>query len=332
MMSNPNDKYLDADVKPEDLVGVAPERETVEAAETGIIEAPAKRTSIWRLYVRRFRRNKLAMVGLFILLLLIVFAVFGPFLTKWNYEDPDFMALNEGPSWNHYFGTQGDGHDLFAQCAQAVKRSLSIGFLVAISTTIIAAVVGTGTAYAGALGPVGRRTEKVMLNIINFLLIMPAFLIIALIIKGNNSSWLLLALVLIIFGWMGAARVIWSLSMSIREREYVTAARYMGVGSFQILVKHMVPNIGSLLIIQMTLGVQATIMAETSYSFLGLGIQAPDVSLGVLLQSSTSSLYASPWLFWFPASILTLITLAAAFIADGLRDALDPNSAAGGKA
>lgn len=209
--------------------------------------------------------------------------------------------------------------------AHGVGRSLIIGFSVAILTTIIAAAVGTATAYFGALGPVGRRMEKVMLGLINFLLIMPAFLIIAMMIGSLGGSWQLLILVLVIFGWMGAARVIWSLAMSIREREFVTAARYMGVGWVKILFRHMIPNIGSLLIIQMTLGVQATVMAETSYSFLGLGVQQPDVSLGSLLGSVGDVLYSSPWLFYFPAACLTLITLAAAFIADGLRDALDPN-------
>ncbi|MBV7364153.1 ABC transporter permease [Actinomycetaceae bacterium TAE3-ERU4] len=295
-------------------------------------DVPTKRTKIWKLYLRRFMRNRMAALGLVIIISLVLFAIVGPYMTPWKYDDPDFLALGEPPSANHWFGTQAAGNDLFAQCAHAVGRSLIIGFTVSISTTIIAAIVGTATAYFGALGPAGRLMEKIMLNIINFLLIMPAFLIIALLIKGNGGTWQLLILVLILFGWMGASRVIWSLSMSIREREFVTAARYMGVSSIKILWRHMIPNIGSLLIIQMSLGVQATIMAETSYSFLGIGIQEPDVSLGSLLSSSTGALYSSPWLFWFPASILTLITLAAAFIADGLRDALDPNSAAGGRA
>ncbi|AOZ72421.1 peptide ABC transporter permease [Boudabousia tangfeifanii] len=291
-----------------------------------------KRTSMMRLYYRRFRRNKLAVFGVFIIFGLVVFSVFGPMMTEWNYADPDFTALGAPPNGSHWFGTQKSGHDLFAQVSHGVGRSLIIGFTTSILTTLIAAMVGTATAYFGALGPAGRRMEKVMLGIINFLLIIPSFLIIALVIKGYGGSWQLLILVLVIFGWMGAARVIWSLAMSIREREFVTAARYMGVSSGKILWRHMVPNIGSLLVIQMTLGVQATVMAETSFSFLGLGVKAPDVSLGTLLGGAQDVLYSAPWLFFIPAGFLTLITLAVAFIADGLRDALDPNSSAGGRA
>ncbi|OKL50245.1 ABC transporter permease [Boudabousia marimammalium] len=293
------------------------------------LSAPTSKTT---LYTRRFLRNKLAVFGVFILLALILFAIIGPLVSPWHYSDSDFLSLRQPPNSNHWFGTNAQGNDLFAQTAHGVGRSLIIGFAVSISTTLIAAAVGTSTAYFGALGPVGRWGEKLMLTLINFLLIMPAFLIIALLINALGGSWQLLILVLVLFGWMGAARVIWSLAMSLREREFVTAARYMGVGWLKIIFRHMIPNIGSLLIIQMTLGVQATVMAETSYSFLGLGVKQPDVSLGSLLSGVGDILYSAPWLFYFPAATLTLITLAAAFIADGLRDALDPNSAAGGKA
>ncbi|OKL46371.1 peptide ABC transporter permease [Boudabousia liubingyangii] len=323
---------INKEIVESDEVTLLQTERNLEDPGAGVNERRSKRTSMKKLYFRRFMRNKVAVVGVFILLALILFAIIGPWVTEWNWEDPDFMALGEPPSAEHWFGTQIAGYDLFAQCAHAVGRSLTIGFSVAIATTLISAIVGTATAYAGALGPRGRWLEKAMLSVINFLLIMPAFLIIGLIITGKGGSWQLLILVLIIFGWMGSARVIWSLSMSLREREFVTAARYMGVPGIKILWRHMVPNIGSLLVIQMTLGVQSTVMAETSFSFLGLGLKAPDVSLGSLLSIGSDSLVSSPWLFYFPAGILTMITLAAAFVADGLRDALDPNSQAGGKA
>jgi len=126
--------------------------------------------------------------------------------------------------------------------------------------------------------------------------------------------------------------VIWSLAISIREREYVSAARYMGVSSPRIIARHLVPNIGSLLIINFTLGIVSTVMSETSLSFLGLGVKLPDVSLGNLLTVGANSIRSATWTFWFPAGALMLLTISVALISDGLRDALDPNSSAGGRA
>ena len=137
---------------------------------------------------------------------------------------------------------------------------------------------------------------------------------------------------MIAFNWIFSARVIWSLSMSIREREFIYAARYMGVPSTQIVWRHMIPNIGSLLVLQLSFGVVSAIMSETALSFLGFGVKIPDVSLGTLLQDGASTLVSAPWNFYFVAATLTLLTVSMAFISDGLRDALDPNSAAGGRA
>lgn len=278
------------------------------------------------LYRKRFFRNKPAVGGVAVLFLLIIFSVVGPLVSQWNYIDADFLSLTQPPSGNHWFGTNEVGNDLFTQTAHGLGRSLTIALSVSLVTTLISAIIGATAAYLGG------RAEKAILAVIHFLLIVPSFLILALVVSNAGGDWKILILALIAFGWMYYSRVIWSLAISIREREYVQAARFMGIRGHVTIIRHIVPNIGSLLIINFTLGVVSTIMSETGLSFLGLGVKIPDVSLGTLLEAGVRTLESSPWQFYFPATALTLLTVSMALIADGLRDALDPNSAAGGKA
>lgn len=280
----------------------------------------------YKLYLRRFRRNKVAVCGAIIFLCLVLFAIVGPFTTKYSFIEADFLALGAPPSADHWFGTSASGNDLYAMTIHGLGRSLIIAVSVSLLTTAASAIIGTSAALLGG------RPERIILGIIHFLLVIPSFLIIALVVSGSGGDWKLLIVVLVAFGWMYFARVIWSMSISLREREYIKAARYMGVSSFKIVMRHLIPNIGSLLVINMTLGVVSAVMSETGLSFLGLGVKVPDVSLGTLLSTGANSLLASPWEFYFPAGVLTLLTVSMAFIADGLRDALDPNSAAAGKA
>lgn len=248
-----------------------------------------------KIYFRRFMRNKAAVLGLIIFFLLVLLAVFGKFLTPWNYQDPDFLNLSVPPSSEHWFGTTDSGNDLFAQVVHGLGRSLTIAVPASIATTIISALIGAGAALYGG------SVEKVVLAVIHFLLAVPTFLIIALLVSGSGGDWKVLTVVLIAFGWMYSARVIWSLSLSIRENDYVRAAKFMGVSRPKTIMRHIIPNVASLLIIQLMLGIVSTIMSETALSFLGLGVKLPDVSLGTLLQTGTSTLITAPWQFYFPA-------------------------------
>lgn len=294
-------------------------------AETKATSTP-QRTSRMRLYVRRFMRNKPAVVGVAIFIFLCLLAMFGGMLSPWSHTDMDFSALSQPPSREHWFGTTGAGNDLYAQIMHGLRRSIIIGVLVSTGATAIAAFVGAMAAYLGG------RAEKAILAFIHFMLIIPNFLILALFTNSVGGDWKVLIVVMVLFNWIFSARVIWSLSMSIREREFIYAARYMGVPSTQIVWRHMIPNIGSLLVLQLSFGVVNAIMSETALSFLGFGVKIPDVSLGTLLQAGANSLVSAPWNFYFVAATLTLLTVSMAFISDGLRDALDPNSAAGGRA
>lgn len=285
-----------------------------------------KRLSRRRLYVRRFFRNKGAVVGLVIFGGLVLFSIAGGYLTSHTYEDVDFTALTAPPSADHFFGTNGTGNDTFAQAVHGLQRSMIIAIAVSLFTTIIAAVVGAAAAYFGG------TIEKGIIGLIHFLLVVPAFLILALVSQSAGGDWRVLILVLTIFGWMLNARVVWSLSTSLREREYVQAARFMGVGSMRIVLRHIIPNIGSLLIITFTLGVVATVQSETALSFIGFGVMLPDVSLGTMLSDGAKTISSAPWLFFFPASLVVMLTVSMALVGDGLRDALDPTSRSGGRA
>ena len=302
---------------------------TVEAPADPVIteKSDGKAMSKWTLYTRRFMRNKPAVGGIVIFVLLVLFAIFAPLIAKYDHIELDFLNLGAPPSPEHWFGTTPSGNDTFAQVAIGLQRSLMIAVTVSVGTTVISALVGTAAAYFGGW------TEKVTLTVIHFMMVIPSFLILSLLSNRSGGDWRVIALIMIfVVGWYFPARVIWTTALSLREREYIHAARYMGVRGMTIVVRHLLPNIGSLLVINFTLGIVGAVMAETGLSFIGFGVKIPDVSLGSLIGSGANTITSAPWLFYFPAAALTLLTVSMALVADGLRDALDPTSAAGGRA
>jgi len=298
----------------------------VPAVDLDSLQRRGGRLSRRRLYLRRFLRSKGAVAGLVILALLVLFALLGGLFTPYSYSDVDFAALTVPPSPDHIFGTDNAGNDTFAQAVHGLQRSLVIAVSVSLLTTIISAFVGAVAAYFGG------TTERVVLGIVHFLLVVPSFLILALVSQKAGGDWRVLIVVLTVFGWMYNARVVWALATSLREREYVLAARFMGVGRIRIVLRHLIPNIGSLLVVTFTIGVVATVQGETALSFIGFGVQPPDVSLGTMLNDGADTVSSAPWLFYVPAVLVTLLTVSMALIGDGLRDALDPTSRSGGGA
>ncbi|WP_436406281.1 ABC transporter permease [Bifidobacterium mongoliense] len=287
-----------------------------------------KRTGRMTLYVRRFFRRPSAVVGLVMLVILRFFALLGSHLTKGAYDQPDFTALSDPPSADHWLGTTTGGSDMYALIIRGLGRSLSIGFISSIAITIIAAFIGTAIAYfEGAV-------EKVGMWLLDMLLVVPSFLLIALIISGSTggNDWIWLIFGLTAFGWVGYARTLRTLTLSLREREYIKAAKYMGVPAFRIILRHLIPNLGSVLVINTVLGVVSAVNSETALSFLGLGIKAPDTSLGTLLNNGQSIILTAPWVLLFPSIVLILLTFSVQLIGDGLRDAIDPYSRSAGKA
>ena len=296
----------------------------IEQEQRAVLHRVPKRTLI----VRRFCRNRPALLGFVIFLLLALLAVAGPFVSPWEYDDPDFSALKQPPSPAHWLGTDAVGADMFALAVRGLGRSLMIGLIASLGITIIAAFVGTALAYFE-----GWR-EKVGVWIIDMLLVIPTFFLLAIMVTGASGThgWLWLTAALTLFGWVGYARVLRSIALSLREREYIAAARFMGVPSFTILRRHMIPNLGSILIIHTVLGVVYAVQAETGLSFLGFGITPPDTSLGVLIRAGSGTLLTAPWMFLVPAALLLALCFSMTMIGDGLRDALDPSSASAGRA
>lgn len=311
----------------ENLVEVATERFVDEDAE--LTPPKHKRLNRRQLIARRFLRNKTAVVGGVIILAMIVLALIGPYISPWAFDQVDRRAYLKPPDNRHLLGSTQGGRDMLSLTLRGLRKSLLIGFFVAAISTSVAAIVGSFAAYYSGW------FERIALWVIDLLLVIPSFLLIAMVTTGapkGPNSWLLLVLLLAAFSWVLSARVVRSLSMSIKEREYVLAAKFMGLPSPTTVVRHILPNISSLLIIDATLNVGGAILAETGLSFFGFGVQAPDTSLGTLLGDGARQVNSFPWLFTGPAVAVVLLVLSVNAVGDGLRDALDPNSASGGAA
>jgi peptide/nickel transport system permease protein len=294
--------------------------ETSTAAQSGVVASTfaSRRT----LTMRRFLRNRLAVGALVVLALMLVGCYALPPFLPWKYTDLDFLSLQQPPSGSHPFGTNSLGQDLLAQTLRGMQKSLLIGVCVAFISTTIAATVGAASGFFG-----GWRDRSAMW-LVDLLLVVPSFILVAIVTPSLGQTGRVFSLILLLaaFSWMISARMVRGLTMSLREREFITAARYMGVSNRRIILRHVLPNVASILIIDTALNVGAAILAETGLSFLGFGIQPPDVSLGSLIADGTPSLTTFPWVFLFPAAVLVVIVLCANMIGDGLRDAIDPNA------
>ncbi len=296
--------------------------ETATTAKAGVDVAgfASRRT----LVMRRFLRSKSAVLSLVLLSLLFIGCYALPPLLPYSYTDLDYTALQQPPTTDHWFGTNALGQDLLAQTLRGMQKSMLIGVCVAFISTIIAATVGS---IAGFFG--GWR-DRTLMWIVDLLLVVPSFILIAIVTPRLSQSdrvfWLIV--LLSVFSWMISSRIVRGMTMSLRVREFVVAARYMGVSNWRIIVRHILPNVASILIIDTALNVGIAILAETGLSFLGFGIQPPDVSLGTLIADGTKSATTFPWVFLFPAGVLVLIVLCSNLVGDGLRDALDPGSRA----
>jgi peptide/nickel transport system permease protein len=295
---------------------------TVGEPET-MRDAPKRPQSRGRAILRKVLATKRARIGGGVLLFIILWAFIGPLLSPWSFTDQDGLAFSQPPSLSHWFGTNNIGQDVYAQTLVGLQKSIVIGLIVGPGAAIIAGLVGAIAGYVGGVW------DKAIVWLIDLLLVIPGFFLLVLLSPAFKSlSWLALVVFLVLFGWMVLARVIRGQTMSLREREYVKAARFMGVPGFTIIRRHIIPNVASLLIIDATLGIGAAILSETTLSFFGFGVQAPDVSLGTLLAAGASAAVTRPWLFVFPAAILVITVLASSLLGDALRDAIDPTSGA----
>ncbi|HEY0539447.1 MAG TPA: ABC transporter permease [Actinoallomurus sp.] len=270
---------------------------------------------------RRLRgvRGRRIRAGLLLLSLLLVLAFAGPCLTRWRWSGVDLTAFREPPSAAHWLGTTQTGRDMYAITLRGLRASLVIGLLVAVSATGLATITGAVAGYFGGWA------DRALMCVVELLLVVPPLLAVAVLSPAVLGAHLpLLGPLLAAFMWMVTARVVRGMTVSLREREYVLAARHLGVAPMTIIVRHIVPNLASLLIVDATLNVSAAVIGETSLSYLGLGVRPPDVSLGTIIADGAPSATTFPWLFLPPVTVLILLVVAVNLIGDGLRDALDP--------
>ncbi len=279
-----------------------------------------------RIILQRLFSSTGTKVGIAIIVMLFLFAFLAPVISPWNYNDIDYTALNKPPSLAHPFGTNNIGQDMLVRTAVGLQKSLLIGILVALVSAVLAGFLGATAGYFGGW------IERVIMFLIDLLLTLPAFLFIAILSpRLREYGWLMLVVMIAAFGWMITARVIRSMTMSLRDQEYVRAARYMGIGNLTIIRRHIIPQVTSFIIIDATIAAGAAVMTETGLSYFGFGVQPPDVSLGNIISAGQAGGVESAWLWGFALCALVIFVLAANLVGDGLRDAFDPTSTAGKK-
>lgn len=277
-----------------------------------------------RLVWRRLRRHKLAMLGLIILLILTLLAIFAPFLTDFDRDKIDLIERFKTPSADFWMGTDELGRDVLTRVLYAGRISLSVGVFVALLSTAIGGLVGIISAYLG-----GWADETIMraIDVIRALPPLAILIILAQLLRAQfemSSSVWTIVFVLVILSWTNIARIVRGVALSLKEQEFVMAARAVGASPWRIIFVHLFPNALPPMIVAATLGAGAAISAESALSFLGLGVQPPTPSWGSMLFNAQSYLWNNPWIAIFPGFFIFITLVSLNFLGDGLRDALDP--------
>jgi peptide/nickel transport system permease protein len=222
------------------------------------------------------------------------------------------------PSADHPFGTDTIGHDMVAQVLRGAQQSIKVAFLVALLSS------GIGVPYGAIAGYYGGRIDTIMMRVCDILLTLPVIALAGALSHVFDGSWWTVALILGGLGWVVNARVVRGVVLSVREQEFIEAAKALGASDVRVVFRHLIPNVTSAIIVQATLDIAIAILAEAALSFVGLGVRAPDTSLGLLTFNARDEVDTKPWLFYAPGLTIIIIALCVNFIGDGLRDALDP--------
>lgn len=293
-----------------------------------------------RLIFRRFMGNKVAVASIFIYLAVVIFSIsaigLGPIHGWWQYSYTQLNdQLNQGaptlsvvPKWlggagihfgQHPFGQDSIGKDYFALTMRGVQNSVLVMLVLGLFATVVGVVVGAVAGYFRGW------VDALLMRITDVFIVIPAIVIGAIVGRTANGLGAFgLAVLLGAVSWMVIARLVRSEFLSLREREFVEAARVAGASDARIIFKHILPNAVGVIIVSSTLLIASAILLETALSYLGFGIKSPDSSLGLLVSQNQSALQTRPWLFWWPGSFIVLLALMVNFVGDGLRDAFDP--------
>ncbi|WOD16511.1 ABC transporter permease [Paraburkholderia kirstenboschensis] len=268
----------------------------------------------------RFVRNRAAFTGFVVLLLIVIACVAGPWLLPNGLIDSDWSAISLPPTLQnmHWFGTDELGRDLLARTLQGGRVSLEVGLL----GTLVSGLIGV--AYGATAGYLGGRVDAVMMRIVDMMYAIPYMLIAILMMTMFGRAFYLVVLTISAFSWLDMARVVRGQTLSLRSREFIDAARAIGVSSRSIIARHIVPNLFGVVVVYASVTVPNIVLTESVLSFLGLGVQEPMTSWGVLIQDGAQKLESMPWLLLCPALMLCVTLYCVNFVGDGLRDAFDP--------
>lgn len=294
-----------------------------------LAEAPitdVKGRSLWQDARTRFFRNKAAVLGLITLIFMTLFALFGGLIAKYEPDFVDFSLMGANayrgvPSieTGHYFGVDQDGRDLFARVVQGTGISLLVGVVGSVVAVFI------GTLYGAVSGYVGGRVDSIMMRIVDILLSIPFMFVLILMLVIFGQSLLMLFIGIGLISWLNMARIARGQTLTIKNKEFVEAAVASGVPTFTIILRHIVPNLAGIVIVYATLLVPEIILFESFVSYLGLGVQEPNTSLGALINLGARQMNnGTLWMLLFPLAFFLITLFAFFFVGDGLRDALDP--------
>ncbi|MEO8758599.1 MAG: ABC transporter permease subunit [Devosia sp.] len=288
--------------------------------------APIKGRSLWRDAGARFVRNKAALVSVIVLFAVVLFTFVGPFFSAWSIEKIDWsiigmVAQKGGPSiaTGHFFGADEVGRDLFSRVIQGTQISLAVGIL----GSAIAVVVGT--LYGAVAGYFGGRLDSAMMRFVDIIYSIPFLFVLILLLIMFGRSFVVLFMGIGLISWLGMARVVRGQTLTLKNREFVEAAIATGVKPLAVVFRHVVPNLLGIVVVYATLLIPEIILLESFISFLGLGIQEPNTSLGALISEGAQTMqYGELWQIGFPLGFFVVILFSFFFAGDGLRDALDP--------
>ncbi|WP_028863310.1 oligopeptide ABC transporter permease OppC [Psychromonas aquimarina] len=274
--------------------------------------------SLWQDARIRFMRNKAAMVSLVILFLITLSVILVPMLSEFAFDDTDWYALHEAPSAVHLFGTDSLGRDLFVRTFIGGRISLMVGVLGALVAVVI------GTVYGATSGFIGGKTDRAMMRILEILYSIPFMFLVIVLVTFFGRNIILIFVAIGAIAWLDMARIVRGQTLSLRGKEFIEAAHVSGVSKWNIIRRHIIPNVLGIVAVYSTLLVPSMILTESFLSFLGLGVQEPMTSWGALLQEGSQTMEVAIWQLGFPAAFMVITLFCFNYIGDGLRDALDP--------